>query len=179
MVHVQSSTCSIMQVYLALPPLLGNNQLAQRGQFSHHQQHGAAAGLQPSQSDPALMSPTPCNLNTMPGAMLVSHSRSHRERRSITHLHSRTTLWSSHHLFLWSHNSSTHFPHTRQTVDVEKALGKPHSLWCAFAKFYERHGDVPNARVIFEKAVQVRGQITFCFSAQAGKLAHNAALRAV
>lgn len=42
-----------------------------------------------------------------------------------------------------------------QTVDIEKALGKPHSLWCAFAKFYEYHGDVANARVIFEKAVQV------------------------
>ncbi|KAI8474630.1 MAG: transcription-coupled DNA repair protein, partial [Monoraphidium minutum] len=42
-----------------------------------------------------------------------------------------------------------------KTVDVAKALGKPHSLWCAFAKFYERHGDVPNARIIFQKAVQV------------------------
>ncbi|KAF5830373.1 protein prenylyltransferase [Dunaliella salina] len=42
-----------------------------------------------------------------------------------------------------------------KTVDIEKALGKPHSLWCAFAKFYEHHGDVGNARVIFEKAVQV------------------------
>ena len=31
----------------------------------------------------------------------------------------------------------------------------PHSLWCAFAKFYERHGDVPNGRVVFEKAIQV------------------------
>ena len=42
-----------------------------------------------------------------------------------------------------------------KTVDIEKAIGKPHSLWCAFAKFYERHGDVPNARVVFEKAAQV------------------------
>jgi pre-mRNA-splicing factor SYF1 len=42
-----------------------------------------------------------------------------------------------------------------KTVDIEKAIGKPHSLWCAFAKFYERHGDVPNARVVFEKAIQV------------------------
>lgn len=42
-----------------------------------------------------------------------------------------------------------------KTVDTEKAVGKLHSLWCAFAKFYERHGDVPNARIIFEKAVQV------------------------
>ena len=36
-----------------------------------------------------------------------------------------------------------------------QAVGKPHTLWVAFAKFYERHGDVANARVIFEKATQV------------------------
>lgn len=42
-----------------------------------------------------------------------------------------------------------------KTVDIDKALGKPHGLWCAFAKFYERFGDLVNARVIFNKAVQV------------------------
>jgi pre-mRNA-splicing factor SYF1 len=42
-----------------------------------------------------------------------------------------------------------------KTVDHDKALGKPNSLWIAFAKFYEKHGDVDNARVIFNKAVQV------------------------
>ncbi len=42
-----------------------------------------------------------------------------------------------------------------RTVDPDKAIGKPHSLWCAFAKFYERHGDVPNARIIFQKATEV------------------------
>ena len=36
-----------------------------------------------------------------------------------------------------------------------QAVGKPHTLWVAFAKFYERHGDVVNARVIFDKATQV------------------------
>ncbi|CAK0786535.1 hypothetical protein CVIRNUC_009748 [Coccomyxa viridis] len=41
------------------------------------------------------------------------------------------------------------------TVDVEKAVGKLHTLWIAFAKFYERHGDIENARVIFDKATQV------------------------
>lgn len=43
-----------------------------------------------------------------------------------------------------------------KTVDHDKALGKPNSLWIAFAKFYEKHGDVDNARVIFNKATQVR-----------------------
>jgi hypothetical protein len=45
-----------------------------------------------------------------------------------------------------------------KTVDHDKALGKPNSLWIAFAKFYEKHGDVDNARVIFNKATQVRGR---------------------
>ena len=40
-------------------------------------------------------------------------------------------------------------------MDILKAVGKPHSLWVAFAKFYEGHGDLANARVIFEKAVLV------------------------
>ncbi|KAF5185965.1 Pre-mrna-splicing factor syf1 [Thalictrum thalictroides] len=42
-----------------------------------------------------------------------------------------------------------------RTVDPMKAVGKPHTLWVAFAKLYENHKDVDNARVIFEKAVQV------------------------
>lgn len=36
-----------------------------------------------------------------------------------------------------------------------QAIGKPHTLWCAFAKFYDRHGDLANARIIFEKANEV------------------------
>ncbi|KAL5716933.1 hypothetical protein ACHQM5_010035 [Ranunculus cassubicifolius] len=42
-----------------------------------------------------------------------------------------------------------------RTVDPMKAVGKPHTLWVAFAKLYEDHKDVTNARVILEKAVQV------------------------
>ncbi|PON70966.1 Signal transduction response regulator [Parasponia andersonii] len=42
-----------------------------------------------------------------------------------------------------------------RTVDPMKAVGKPHTLWIAFAKLYENHRDVANARVIFDKAVQV------------------------
>jgi hypothetical protein len=36
-----------------------------------------------------------------------------------------------------------------------QAVGKPHTLWIAFATFYEKHGDIANARVIFDKASQV------------------------
>jgi pre-mRNA-splicing factor SYF1 len=43
-----------------------------------------------------------------------------------------------------------------RTVDAERAVGKPHTLWVAFARLYERHGDLPNARIIFEKATQVK-----------------------
>lgn len=51
-----------------------------------------------------------------------------------------------------------------KTVDHDKALGKPNSLWIAFAKFYEKHGDVDNARVIFNKATQVGpGPALCCF----------------
>ncbi|VFQ63782.1 unnamed protein product [Cuscuta campestris] len=42
-----------------------------------------------------------------------------------------------------------------RTVDPMKAVGKPHTLWVGFAKLYENHKDVANARVIFDKAVQV------------------------
>jgi len=47
------------------------------------------------------------------------------------------------------------FTEAVKTVDIGQAVGKPHALWVAFASFYEKHGDVPNARVIYEKAVQV------------------------
>lgn len=40
-------------------------------------------------------------------------------------------------------------------VLLRQAIGKPHTLWCAFAKFYDRHGDLANARIIFEKATEV------------------------
>ena len=34
-----------------------------------------------------------------------------------------------------------------------------HTLWTAFARFYERHKDLENARVIFEKATQARRRL--------------------
>ncbi|OMO70432.1 RNA-processing protein, HAT helix [Corchorus capsularis] len=42
-----------------------------------------------------------------------------------------------------------------RTIDPMKAVGKPHTLWVAFAKLYETYNDLSNARVIFDKAVQV------------------------
>uniref|UniRef100_A0A1J3HH20 Pre-mRNA-splicing factor SYF1 n=1 Tax=Noccaea caerulescens TaxID=107243 RepID=A0A1J3HH20_NOCCA len=43
-----------------------------------------------------------------------------------------------------------------KTVDPMKASGKsPHTLWICFAKLYESHGDMANAREVLDKAVQV------------------------
>merc|ERR1719235_1656046 len=41
------------------------------------------------------------------------------------------------------------------TVDPQKAEGRLFHLWAAFAKFYEAHADLDNARIIFEKATHV------------------------
>nr|XP_045010103.1 pre-mRNA-splicing factor SYF1-like [Jaculus jaculus] len=42
-----------------------------------------------------------------------------------------------------------------QTVDPFKVTGKPHTLWVAFAKFYEDNGQLDDARVILQKATKV------------------------
>lgn len=55
-----------------------------------------------------------------------------------------------------------------KTVVPEEAVGKPHTLWCAFAHFYERHGDLANARVVFEKATQVRSLALHSLRVHAG-----------
>lgn len=41
------------------------------------------------------------------------------------------------------------------TVDPHKATGKIQDLWVAFARFYEKHKDLENARTVFDKATQV------------------------
>lgn len=42
-----------------------------------------------------------------------------------------------------------------QTVEPKLAVGKLHTLWVDFAKFYETNGQIEEARLIFEKASQV------------------------
>jgi pre-mRNA-splicing factor SYF1 len=42
-----------------------------------------------------------------------------------------------------------------KTVDADKAVGKPQRLWLEFARFYEKHDDLRNARVILRKATGV------------------------
>ncbi|XP_055919074.1 pre-mRNA-splicing factor syf1 homolog [Eupeodes corollae] len=42
-----------------------------------------------------------------------------------------------------------------QTVQPKLAIGKINTLWIEFAKFYEKNGQIEDARVVFEKATQV------------------------
>ena len=41
-----------------------------------------------------------------------------------------------------------------QTVSIDQAVGKVHTLWTSFAKFYEEKGQLPEARMIFDKATK-------------------------
>ena len=43
------------------------------------------------------------------------------------------------------------FTEACKTVNPRKAVGRFNVLWCDFVRFYEKHGDVANARVIFQK----------------------------
>lgn len=43
-----------------------------------------------------------------------------------------------------------------RTVDPLKATGRPHSLWVAFARFYEDNGQLDDARAILSRATRVR-----------------------
>ncbi|MBE7182295.1 MAG: hypothetical protein INR71_14020 [Terriglobus roseus] len=40
-------------------------------------------------------------------------------------------------------------------INPKRCLGQFHDLWVSYAKFYERGGDLPTARLIFEKATKV------------------------
>lgn len=42
-----------------------------------------------------------------------------------------------------------------QTVKPKLAVGKLHTLWVEFAKFYEKNGQIDDARLIFEKGTEV------------------------
>lgn len=46
------------------------------------------------------------------------------------------------------------FTNALTTVDPQKAKGRPHILWCGFAKFYEQYGDIEACRKIFQKATK-------------------------
>ncbi|XP_051632250.1 LOW QUALITY PROTEIN: pre-mRNA-splicing factor SYF1-like, partial [Manacus candei] len=43
-----------------------------------------------------------------------------------------------------------------RTVDPQRATGRPHELWVAFARFYEDNGQLDDARAILSRATRVR-----------------------
>jgi len=43
-----------------------------------------------------------------------------------------------------------------QTVDPKLAVGKLHTLWVDFAKFYEKNKQIDDSRIVFEKGTQVK-----------------------
>ena len=51
------------------------------------------------------------------------------------------------------------FTEAVQTVDPKQAIGKVHTLWVDFAKFYEKNDQIEDSRIVFEKATHVS-----CFS---------------
>ena len=59
------------------------------------------------------------------------------------------------HLPLSHHQVINTFTEAVQTVSIDQAVGKVHSLWTSFAKFYEEKGQLAEARVVFEKATKV------------------------
>ena len=40
-------------------------------------------------------------------------------------------------------------------MEIELAVGKLHSLWCSFSRFYEDNGQREEARLVMKKGVQV------------------------
>ena len=50
------------------------------------------------------------------------------------------------------------FTEAVQTVDPKMAVGKVHTLWVDFAKFYEKNNQIEDGRIVFEKGTQVNGK---------------------
>lgn len=45
-----------------------------------------------------------------------------------------------------------------QTVDVEKAVGKPHQLWVEFSKFYETNGQLAEVSATVNLSYHSKGR---------------------
>ncbi|XP_033228299.1 pre-mRNA-splicing factor syf1 homolog [Belonocnema kinseyi] len=69
---------------------------------------------------------------------------------NVKEWHERVALYSGQpHEIINTYTEAVH------TVQPQLAIGKLHTLWVAFAKFYEENGQLPDARVVFEKATLV------------------------
>lgn len=69
---------------------------------------------------------------------------------NVLHWHERVELYSGQ-----PHEIINTYTEALQTVDPQLAVGKLHTLWVEFAKFYESNEQIVDARKIFDKAVLV------------------------
>ncbi|OHF01412.1 pre-mRNA-splicing factor SYF1 [Colletotrichum orchidophilum] len=69
---------------------------------------------------------------------------------NVSEWEKRVALWGDNHLEIVQTYTAA-----IATIQPKKAVGPFHQLWANYAKFYERGGDLRNARIIMEKAVKV------------------------
>ncbi|KAK1635250.1 pre-mRNA-splicing factor SYF1 [Colletotrichum phormii] len=69
---------------------------------------------------------------------------------NVSEWEKRVALWGDNHLEVVQTYTAA-----IATIQPKKAVGPFHQLWANYAKFYERGGDIRNARIIMEKAVKV------------------------
>ncbi|KAK1477118.1 pre-mRNA-splicing factor SYF1 [Colletotrichum cuscutae] len=69
---------------------------------------------------------------------------------NVSEWEKRVALWGDNHLEVVQTYTAA-----IATIQPKKAVGAFHQLWANYAKFYERGGDIRNARIIMEKAVKV------------------------
>ncbi|XP_043463575.1 pre-mRNA-splicing factor syf1 homolog [Leptopilina heterotoma] len=70
---------------------------------------------------------------------------------NVQEWHKRVTLYEGE-----PHEIINTYTEAVSTVQPELAVGKLHTLWVEFAKFYENNSQIPDARVVFEKATLVQ-----------------------
>ncbi|KAJ8679446.1 hypothetical protein QAD02_015233 [Eretmocerus hayati] len=89
--------------------------------------------------------------NLMERRLLLLNSVSLRQNpHNVLDWHKRVELYEGQ-----PHEIINTYTEAVQTVKPNLAVGKLHSLWVAFAKFYEKNEQLSDARTIFEKAVLV------------------------
>ncbi|XP_008208020.1 pre-mRNA-splicing factor syf1 homolog [Nasonia vitripennis] len=89
--------------------------------------------------------------NLMERRLLLLNSVSLRQNpHNVLDWHKRVELYEGQ-----PHEIINTYTEAVQTIQPQLAVGKLHSLWVAFAKFYEKNDQISDARTVFEKAVMV------------------------
>lgn len=69
---------------------------------------------------------------------------------NVPEWHKRVQLYENH-----PHEIINTYTEAVQTVQPKLAVGKLHTIWVEFAKFYEQNEQLEDARIVFEKATQI------------------------